>query len=314
MPVECAPRSALTSLPGSALARELEVTDLRALVDFDVVEVLCAAHRMAAWAAAVELSAMSELDRRRMAEAKARGGSEQLAAEFVIDELATALHLTDSAAAVRAAIAWKLAGPLAATGHALAQGRIDFDKVRTICDAVTGLTHTQMTAVQDQILDAAGRCTVGQLRPLLRKAIAAIAPDQHERRTKNAQDSRRVELWPTPDGTVDLCGRDLPETDAHAAYNHLTALARARKQDGDTRPLDHIRADLFLECLHGLSPASSPPKQRRPMPHHRANQSPQARPTASTSQANNRSTPTPRQQPRQGRLTSHHRANQSPQT
>jgi Domain of unknown function (DUF222) len=217
---------------------------------------------MAAWAIALELGAMAELDRRRMAEARARGGSQQVAAEFVIDELAAALHLTDSATAIRAAVAWKLAGPLSATGQALAEGRIDFEKARTICDAVTGLTHTDMTAVQDQVLDSAERCTVGQLRPLLRKAVAAIAPEQDEQRTRQAEDSRRIELWPTPEGTVDLCGRDLPEADAHAAFNRLTALARCRQNDGDTRPLDLVRADVFLELLRGRLPADTlPPPQ-----------------------------------------------------
>ena len=243
--------TALVDGPGPGLAHRLADMHAAGLSEYELIEALRAAHRMAAWAASVELAVIADLDRRRMAQARARSGSVQRAAEFVVDEIAAALCTTGTAAAIRAAMALKLAGPLAATGRALAEGRIDFEKARTVCDAVTGLTHVDATAVQDEVLEQAERCTVGQLRPLLRKAIAKIAPDQEEKRAQEALDSRRLELWPNLDGTADLSGRSLPEDEAQAAFNRVSAIAAARKSDGDTRPLDQIRADVFLDLLRG---------------------------------------------------------------
>lgn len=106
--------------PGPRLASMLDACGLQTretagLAEHDLIEALRAAHRMGAWSAALELAAISELDRRRTARARERGDSAALAAEFVIDEVAAALAMTDSAAAIRAAVAHRLSGPLAET-------------------------------------------------------------------------------------------------------------------------------------------------------------------------------------------------------
>jgi hypothetical protein len=260
--------------PGAELAGLLVMSGLveregAGLSDPGLIEALKAAHRIGAWAAAVELSAISELDRRRVAEARALGCDEGRAAEFTVDEVALALVMTGSTAAIRAAVAWRLKGSLSDTYQALVEGRIDFEKARVLSDAVTGLTEDDATAVQDQVLEAAERATTGQLRALIRKALAEIAPEEQAERKEKAQAARRLELWPTEDGTVDLSVRDLSEETAHACFNRVNALARACKSDGDARPIDQLRADIAADLLRGLplprsvdpSQAASPAKQ-----------------------------------------------------
>lgn len=249
MPTECTTRSVGADLPGPGLASRLDDCDAAALSEFDLVEMMCGAQRLVSWAMAHQLAAMAELDRRRMAQARARGGSTQVAGEMVVCEIASALAVTDAMAAIRAAVAWKLDGPLTATRAALTAGRIDFDKARAICDAITGLRPEVAALVEASALHKAERLTVAQLRPLLRKLIAEADPQEAEERKAKAVAGRRVEVWPTGEGTMDLCGRDLPETDAHAAYNRINAIAIARRTDGDPRPIDQIRADVFTDLL-----------------------------------------------------------------
>lgn len=251
-------KDALVGLAGPGLASHLDGCEVGGLTDFAVVEMMRGAQRLVSWAMARQLAAMAELDRRRIAQARARGSSTQLAGEAVVCEIASALVVTDAMAAIRAAVAWKLDGPLGSTREALLAGRIDFDKARVICDAITGLRPEMAALVEAAALEKAERLTVAQLRPLLRKLVSDADPEEAEDRKAKAVASRRVEVWPTGDGTMDLCGRDLPEADAQAAYNRINAIAAARQTDGDARPIDQIRADVFTDLLRSARPTPDP--------------------------------------------------------
>lgn len=250
--------------PGAGLAWVVEGCAAGALTDHGLVEMMRAAQRLVSWSMARQLAAMAELDRRRTAQAHERGSSTQVAAEMMVCEVAAALTVSDAIAAIRAAVAWKLDGPLAATRHALEQGRIDFDKARAICDAVTGLRPQITALVERGALEQAERLTLAQLRPLLRTLVAHADPHEAAERKTKAVAGRRLELRPTGEGTMDLSGRDLPEHQAHAAYNRINAIATARKTDGDTRPIDQIRADVFTDLLRTTHP--SPTDHTRPTP------------------------------------------------
>jgi hypothetical protein len=84
--------------PGAVLAsfvEEAQLTGLSELSDDEVIGFMCAGRRLSSWAAAAELTAVTELDRRRLA-AKARRSS--VDSEHVSEELAAALTLTGWAA------------------------------------------------------------------------------------------------------------------------------------------------------------------------------------------------------------------------
>jgi HNH endonuclease len=53
------------------------------------------------------------------------------------------------------------------------------------------------------------------------------------------------------DGSANLCGYQLPADRAAAACAHLDALAKKIKHAGDGRPIDSVRADLYLAMLDG---------------------------------------------------------------
>ncbi len=54
-----------------------------------------------------------------------------------------------------------------------------------------------------------------------------------------------------PDGSANLSGCNLPLDRVAAASGHIDTLAKAAKRAGDRRPIDHIRADLFLGMTDG---------------------------------------------------------------
>src|SRR5581483_467650 len=62
---------------------------------------------------------------------------------------------------------------------------------------------------------------------------------------------RKVARGLNPDGTAYLAGHNLPADQTAAADERLDALARAAKHAGDDRPIDAIRADIYLALLAG---------------------------------------------------------------
>ena len=56
---------------------------------------------------------------------------------------------------------------------------------------------------------------------------------------------------PTDAGTANLYGLDLPADEANQAMRRINRMARKLKAKGDKRPIDLIRAELFLVLLNG---------------------------------------------------------------
>ncbi|WP_116998110.1 DUF222 domain-containing protein [Desertimonas flava] len=70
-----------------------------------------------------------------------------------------------------------------------------------------------------------------------------------ERHTRAAE-QRGVSMRPVADGMVRISGL-VPMRDGVAAYGTLDRAARDARSNGDERPLDHLRADLFVDLLSG---------------------------------------------------------------
>jgi hypothetical protein len=75
----------------------------------------------------------------------------------------------------------------------------------------------------------------------------AAAKERYEQRLNET----RVYCRPAEDGTAHLLGLYLPPNLANAAMRRLTHQAKKLKAKGDKRPIDQIRADLFLAILTG---------------------------------------------------------------
>ncbi|TDC85021.1 HNH endonuclease signature motif containing protein [Actinomadura sp. 7K507] len=223
------------------------------LTDDELLQVAAAARRQTSWAQARELAAIAELTQRRTS-AEADGDPDYRilsAHESVTEEVAAALTVTGNTAATLVHLAEQLTGPLAETGAALEAGRVDMAKARVICDITDSLPDQVAQRVESAVLEKASIQTAGQLRRRIKRVVQRLAPEAVEERKREAVRQRRLELWETAAGTADLALCDLAPEDAHAVFNKITAAAHGIKADGDTRPLNLIRADLATQLLNG---------------------------------------------------------------
>lgn len=93
--------------------------------------------------------------------------------------------------------------------------------------------------------------TTGQLIEQVKKLAIALDPEWARRRYEQAIADRKVVGYRNPDGSANLSGLNLPVDRVAAASGYIDALAKAAKHAGDSRPIDHIRADLFLGMTDG---------------------------------------------------------------
>ncbi|MFD0685204.1 HNH endonuclease signature motif containing protein [Actinomadura fibrosa] len=241
--------------PGPKLALCLSGAEstLADLSETELVEVAAAARRQTAWAQARELAAIAELARRRARDEQDDHPDYRIlsAHESVVEEVAAALSLTSESAATQVHLAERLHTDLPETRCALEAGQIDLPKVRAISDLTDHLPADVTATVEEAVVERASEQTTGQLRRRIRRIVQRLAPEQLERRKREAIAGRRLEVWETPDGTADLSLRDLAAADAHAIHNKITAMAHTLRQDGDVRTLDQLRADLAHQLLRG---------------------------------------------------------------
>lgn len=237
-------------VPGAAMAAALAATDPRALDDDELLSAISAWHRLGAWAKAGELASVAAFLRLR-----SDGRPGPRAFEAAVAEIELELTLTGVGSTRLLELAVPLSDRLPATMRALRDGVIDEAKARVVARAVTGVLDPAIAGtVERQVLPAAPGQTTGQLRAAAERAVIAADPTAADRRRRQAEAGRRVELRATDAHTADLCGRDLPADQALAADNRITALATARKHDGDPHSLAFLRAQTFLSLLLGTPP------------------------------------------------------------
>jgi hypothetical protein len=238
----------------ASLAADAWSRGLSQLADDELTGVLTAWRRVASWATAGELAAVTELTGRRREQA-GDGASPDLL-RYLPDELATALALTLRSASRLLDVADGLAR-LPRTTDALARGRIDYPKALVIIDELTGLDDELAAAVEDKIIDAAPGQTTGQLRATLRRAVLQADPAAAGQRRKKAGRDARVEVWTESSGTAALAGRDLPPAGVLAADKRVDSLARSLKEAREDGTPGQLRARVYLALLLG-QPTGSP--------------------------------------------------------
>ncbi|MGH3838332.1 MAG: DUF222 domain-containing protein, partial [Pseudonocardiaceae bacterium] len=236
--------------PGPELASVLAGLELSRLSGFDCVEVLKAQYRQANHERARVMAAMAQVgvcgavpddDLTRMV----------LPDEFSADEVRAALVLTRRAAHAQFWLAYDLVTRLPQVHAAMDAGVLDEPRARVFSEWTTELSPEQAGAVCAALLARAPGLTTGQLVEQIKKLAIAIDPDWARRRYEQAVADRKVVGYRNADGSANLSGCNLPLDRVAAASGHIDALAKAAKRAGDCRPVDHIRADLFLGMTDG---------------------------------------------------------------
>ena len=226
-------------IPGVQLGSALAAVDRSTLDGDSLVEVLIAQSRQLAHEQALLLA-----DLVAVAEAVP-------VAEFAPMEIGAALTWTRQTASAHLALAQDIVQRLPMVYDALLAGDIDLPKARVITDSVVSLDPATAGKIATSILPAAPTLTTGQLRARLSKLVIAVDPDAAAVRHRMRLTGRRVVLQADHDSCASLCAFDLSAADAVAASNRLNQLAHAAKRAGDTRTIDQLRADTFLDLLLG---------------------------------------------------------------
>ncbi len=170
--------------------------------------------------------------------------------EVASDELGAALRLTRRAAETRLDRALQLT-KYPEVWEALAAGEIDAYRAQVICDGVAGLAPVAAQRVVADVTPLASDRTSGQLRALVRRRCLAIDPDAARRDYEERVDDRIVVTTANDDGTADLCGYQLPPDRVAEARSRIERIARSLKTADETRTLDQLRADVYLDLLCG---------------------------------------------------------------
>ncbi len=244
------PEGLADSAPGPELARVLAGLELSRLSGFDCVEVLKAQYRQANHERARVMAAMAQvgvcgpvpdddLTRRVLPD------------EFSADEVRAALVLTRRAAHTQFWLAHDLVNRLPQVHAAMDAGVLDEPRARVFSEWTTELSPGQTRAVCAALLPRAPGLTTGQLIEQIKKLAIAVDPDWARRRYEQALADRKVVGYRNADGSANLSGYNLPLDRVAAASGRIDALAKTAKRAGDRRPLDHIRADLFLGMTDG---------------------------------------------------------------
>ena len=184
-----------TSAPSAVLAGLADAVTrdgrLAELDDDELIGAMRAWKRLESWCSASLLAAVAELARRRPADraAAAISAASPVPAvspvpaafpaqisEFVSDEVAAALTLTDRTASTCVDVSLDLATRLPATARAHHDGLIDFARARLITEATRILSDDDARQVEARIWPKAANQTTGPLRAALARAVIAVDP------------------------------------------------------------------------------------------------------------------------------------------
>jgi hypothetical protein len=234
--------------PGPYLAVILSSLDRSRLSGHDLVVVLRAEARMTAYFQALSYQSMVEVTNRTI---EIWGDCSEIA-ELAPDEIRAALSLTRRSADLEMAFAHALEeNPR--VWEALSVGAIDLRRARVIIDAITGLGDDQASEVVHRVIGQAPSMTTGELRALIGRLVIETDPQAARTRYEETVQDRRVFSEVNPAGTFNLMGLDLDTVRAQTARNRINTIARSLKTKDETRTLDQIRADVFLDLLCGTN-------------------------------------------------------------
>jgi len=231
--------------PGPVLAAFLWTIDVGKLSGHDRIVVLRAHRRMAS-----HYQARTYEDMAAVADVMGEP-DDALAVESAAAEIRVALRLTRRAADSELAFALVLRQRLPRVWDVLAGGDIDLRRAKTIIYGTEHLSIGLARDVADRVLNDAPRLTSGQLAARIRRLCIDIDPDDASQRYRRAVGERRLIAEPTESGTAHLLGLDLAPDRVTAAAAKINHLARSLKTAGESRTMDQLRADVFLDLLEG---------------------------------------------------------------
>jgi hypothetical protein len=238
---------------GPVLAAYLSSVDVSLLSGYDRVKVLRAHQRMVAHYQAKLYEDMASVrDANRDMD-----NDHEHAGMLAASEVRSALHLTRRSTDIDMSFALDLAQRLPSVLSMLSDGVIDYRRARTVERGTCHLTAAVAQGVVERIKESALLMTTGQLAARIRKLCIEANPQEAEIRYRSAAADRKLIAAPTVDGTANLLGLNLPPDRVVAVSHRINAIAKSLRGTGETRTMDQLRADVYLDILSGTVHKSS---------------------------------------------------------
>ena len=212
--------------------------------------------RVQAWAAAMQAKAAATFCAARTMQDRAEGVPVSHAGRYAVEEIALARRVSTTAGAGTVALAESLVEDHPQVLAGMLAGDISMHAARVITNATTVLPQHARRAVDAVIAPEAAELTPGQVRAAASRRVLEADPAAAERRAGEARAATRVSLIPGPDATAAIWA-GLPAEQAVTCWESLDQHARSLRSAGDSRSLDHLRCDTFVERLTGAAPGTT---------------------------------------------------------
>jgi hypothetical protein len=235
--------------PGPVLATFLSAIDVARLTGYDRVVVLRAWQRQVSHDQAGALAAMASIsDHMDQAEFS---DDPELGWEAAATEVRAALRLTRRSAEGQLDTALAVCRRLPPVWESLRAGSIDLPRARVIVEGTSHLEAEAARAVATTVLPDAPLLTTGQLRDRLRRLCIQTDAESAQQRYQQEVEGRRVVVESTPHGAAHLLGLNLPADRVVEVFRRIDRMAKTLGGGPDSRTMDQLRADVFLDLLAG---------------------------------------------------------------
>jgi hypothetical protein len=237
-------------VPSTEHYARLSSIDVAEISGFDTVDVMKGWSRQVSRVRAQFLRAVLETGLRQP------GSGEYVAAvpepsEFSSEEARAALMWSRRRARETFELAWDIHARLPILGAAMLAGELDENRAAALAQWTRDLADPIAERICEQLIQRAEEITVGALIHEIKRLAISFDPEWAERQYRAAIARRRVIGQRNGNGTASVSGVELPVERAKAGCDRIDILARSCKTAGDSRPIDHVRADLFLGMLDG---------------------------------------------------------------
>jgi Domain of unknown function (DUF222) len=224
---------------------------LGTLSDQEVLGVLGAVRRLAAWAAWGELVALAEFLRRRPAAATStaagRGAAEEAAWKTgeswnrMLDQAGHAVTVT---------------ARLPQTLTALSQGALSEYKVKIIAAQTADLSDADV-AKADVLLAAAGQVkNPAGLRDFARRQVTRLDPQAATRKKERGRREACVRAWQEDSSNMGLSAREMPAPDGIIAWQNIEKRALDLRAAGAEGTIGQLQVQAMLDFLLGRATPS----------------------------------------------------------
>ncbi len=166
--------------------------------------------------------------------------------EHLATEIALALGCSEGTASRRLDEAEETASRLPATVSGRWRGVLSAAKVTALRAETENLSDVVAAQVEADVLGAAPRQTVPELRAAIRESILRRDPDGADLRHRSAVARRRLSRWALPDGMAALQVVS-SATDIAAVHECIAVVADLAKTPNNTRAGDQRRVDALVD-------------------------------------------------------------------